>query len=521
MSDPLWPTVFARLGLVPEGVVEDGLVYTYRATNYRLEAHYRAWRTPRTVRFVVRVDRPAESFLLVPRNKVPTAPQWRTGDDGFDDCVAVLSGGRAVLHRLGLHQRQSLLDVVGRLEATVGAAEATLEPAVTSRFTDPSVATSAVRELVSVAVSLGHEPAIEALLQRWLRDDEAPGVQVALSRRVLELLPELTSAQAELACEAIVQRAREPSVALLATMPPYSIVLSTWFALGDPTDPRIAERVIEAWHLGDSRPAAHYVGFLIARIDEDVDVLPVVEQLWRTPGLVDDAGFVRDLLATLPDAPPRDVRPLLQQIQPRSSPEARRLATILARFAHPAADERLAQWLRFPGSGIRRAAAAALAGRTVDDLRTERIGRTQVIAMAARHSSELVEALIHEVPRPFTWWLAQLRPHGEPDAIALIRRLGEGGAAVDETLLYWLDRGTRSVRLAAVSALATAGSPRAIPALRERASGWFGDGLVREQCRAAAEMIRKRAGGVGNLAVVEALGGQLSEVSTGGELSED
>ncbi len=520
MNDVLWPTVFARLGLVPVGVVEDGLLYAYAASGYRLEAHYRAWRTPLTVRIVVRPESVGEHFLLVPRDKVPTAPQWRTGDDAFDDQVAILAGGRVVLHRLGQRQRQAIAEVVGRLSATVGAEEATLEPAVTVHFADAQAATSAVQELVSVAVSLGREPSIEALLQRWLREDEAPGVQAALSRRVLELLPDLTAPQAELACEALVERTREPSLSLLAVMPPYPVVLTTWFALGDPSDSRIGERVLEAWRNGDARPAAQYVGFLLGRPD-DPALLAIVDRLWSTPGLVEDPHFVRDLLRTLPDAPPAAARPLLQQLHPRSSPEARRLAKVLGAFAHPESDERLVQWLRLPGSGIRRAAALALAARAVEDLDQEHVGRAHPIAMAARHSSALVAALIKTVPPEHTWWLAQLRPHGEPDAVALIRRLGEGGAVVDDTLLYWLDRGTRAVRLAAVSALATAGSPRAVPALRERSSGWFGDGLVREQCRTAADMIRQRAGGAGNLALAPEVGGELSETLAGGELSED
>jgi len=520
MTDALWPGVFGRLGLVPAGVVEDGLLYAHQASTHRLEAHYHAWRTPLSVRIVVRPDTVGERFLLVPRDKVPTTPQWRTGDDAFDDRVAILAGGRAVLHRLGHRQRQVIGEVVGRLSATVGAAESTLEPAVTVQFTDPQAATAAVQDLVSIAVNLAREPAVEALLQRWLREDEAPGVQAALSRRVLELLPELTASQAELACQALVERTREPSQSLLAVMPPYPVVLATWFALGDATDPRIGERVIEAWRGGDARPAAQYVGFLLGRPDDDPDLIAIVDRIWSTPGLVEDVHFVRDLLRALPDAPPPTARPLLQQLHPRSSSEARRLARVLAAFAHPEADERLAQWLRLPGTGIRRAAAVALADRVVEDLAADNISRAHPIAMAARHSSALVAALVAAVPREHTWWLAQLRPHGEPDAVALIRRLGEGGAAVDETLLYWLDRGTRAVRLAAVSALATAGSPRAIPALRDRASGWFGDGMVREQCRAASEMIRQRAGGAGNLALAPPVGGELSEATTGGELSE-
>ncbi|MEN0061587.1 MAG: hypothetical protein AAGA48_05515 [Myxococcota bacterium] len=521
MSDTLWPTVFARLGLVPVGVVEDGLLYAYQAASHRLEAHYRAWRNPLTVRIVVRPEPVGESFLLVPRDKVPTAPQWRTGDDAFDDQVAILAGGRAVLHRLGQRQRQALAEVVGRLSATIGAQEATLEPAVTVRFADPHAATAAVQELVSIAVSLGHEPSIEALLQRWLREDEAPGVQAALSRRVLELLPDLTASQAELACEALIERTQEPPLSLLAAMPPYPVVLSTWFELGDPLDARISERVIEAWHSGDARPAAQYVGSLFNQLDHDSERLAVVDRLWSTPGLVEDPHFVRDLLRSLPDRPPSSSRSLLQQLHPRSSSEARRLAKVLAAFAHPESDERLTQWLRLPGSGIRRAAALALAGRVVDDLRHENVGRVRPIAQAARHSSALVAALIAAIPQEYAWWLAKLRPHGEPDAVALIQRLGEGGAMVDDTLLYWLDRGTRAVRLAAVSALTTAGSPRAIPALRERSSGWFGDGLVREQCRAAAELIRQRAGGAGNLAIAPPTGGHLAETMSGGELAED
>ncbi|MEQ1504212.1 MAG: hypothetical protein ABMB14_18360, partial [Myxococcota bacterium] len=142
-------------------------------------------------------------------------------------------------------------------------------------------------------------------------------------------------------------------------------------------------------------------------------------------------------------------------------------------------------------------------------------GRSQegldLVRRATERSSELMQALLERIPAAHNAWLATIRPHGEPDAIALIRRLGQGGAEVDDPLLFWLDRGTLPVRLEAASALGAAGSTRVLAALRDRAGAWFSDGGVREACRDAIELIRRRAGGAGNLALATPLGGELTE----------
>ncbi|HHO53757.1 MAG TPA: hypothetical protein ENK18_23515 [Deltaproteobacteria bacterium] len=511
----MWPTILERLELSPSAVIEDGLVYLRVFERHRLEVHHHAWRDPASVRIVIRPARTAPTFLLVPRARVLTPCPEHTGDPSFDSAVAILSGERTVLYRLGGAERESLQRLIGDRGATVGSQGATLEPAVTATFTSVDEVVSVIEELAWLVVQLSTEPDTESLLERWLLPGGAPGVALAVSRRITELLPDLSELQAERACRTLLQRSEEPPVSLVAAMPPYPVVLRAWFRIGDPLDPRIAERVVEAWRQGAARPTARYIGWLLARTEELPGAEGIVSQLWSTPGLSDDPDFVRELVRSVRHDPPIAARPLLQQLVPRSSTVARRLARVLASFSHPQCDARLIQWLQLPGSGIRRAAAAELARRAAEQLEGSDLGSLDGIAEAARSSGVLVAALVSTVPRAHTAWLAALRPHGEPDAIVLIRRLGEGGALVDETLLYWLDRGTRAVRLAAVDALATAGSAQAVPLLRERAMGWFGDSLVRERCRAAADAIGARVGGVGNLAIAQISGGQLAEASTG------
>ena len=374
MKDALepWPKVLTRLGLSCIGAIEDGLLYAHTSSSCRLEVHFRAWRTPTTVRVVVRPKQSTSTFLLAPSDKVPTTPQWRTGDPEFDSVVAIVAGGRSVLHRLSAKMRGRLLHLVGELGATVGGAESTLEPALTAELTDDTQVMDAIAALTEVTVALARDSSVEDLIERWLHQDGAPGVEVAVSRRVLELLPDLTEAQAELACRYLVERTEEPPVSLVATMPPFPVVLRTWFRVGDPLDPRIAERVVEAWQRGSARPAARYVGRLMVRMEELTDARSVVESLWRTPGLVDDPDFARELVRTVRHAPPEAARPLVQQLVPRSSSVARRLGRVLAGYAHPDTDSRLVQWLRLPGSGVRRAAGEALAVRAKEELEAGR-----------------------------------------------------------------------------------------------------------------------------------------------------
>ncbi|MEQ1572296.1 MAG: hypothetical protein ABMA64_42120, partial [Myxococcota bacterium] len=157
-------------------------------------------------------------------------------------------------------------------------------------------------------------------------------------------------------------------------------------------------------------------------------------------------------------------------------------------------------------SSVRLAAASALADRVAAALGDGRgaaeprvAERVESVRRAAERSSELVSALLEARVAP--GWLSTVRPHAEPDAIALIRRLGEGGVDADEALLFWLDRGTLPVRLEAATALGSAGSAKVLASLRDRAASWFSDGGVREACRVASERIRDRVGGVGSLAL--------------------
>lgn len=511
MVDPhgVWADVFERLGLTAVGTVEDGLRYATDTTAARIEAEVRIFRDPVTVRIVVRATRHDGEFLLAPADRVRTPARWKTGDPRFDERVAILAGGRTVLPRLGPTERERLVEVVGEIGAVVGAAEATLEPAMAARFTDPKDAMATVRDLVRIATRLASDAPFEEMLERWLADDGAPAVTAAVARRVLEVLPGITEEQAVLACKVLQERNVDGALSLLTVMPPYPCVLSAWFRLGDPLDPRVVNRVVDAWRAGSHRPAARYFGWLVAQPTREAQ--EVATRLWATPGLAEDQAFVKELLRAVREDPPVGALAFLLQIQPRSSSIARRLARVLQQFPSPEVDRRLAEWLASTSGGTREAAAVALAERAVQELlAANRRERLDPVREAAQQSSELLAALVARVPLTHTQWLVPFRPHAEPDAVALIRRLGHGGAEVDDDLLFWLDRGTVAVRLEAARSLAAAGSGKVVPALRDRAGAWFSDSGVREACRLAAEAIRRRVGGGGNLALAAPGGGELS-----------
>jgi hypothetical protein len=514
MTDPyvVWAEVLERLGLVPVGTVEDGLRYAVDTSGTRIEAEVRIFREPVTVRLVVRPLRHDGDFLLAPADRVRTPARWKTGDTRFDDRVAIVAGGRSLLPRLGPAERERLLEVVGEIGALVGAVESTLEPAMAARFTDAKDAMATVRDLVRITTRLASDPAFEELLDRFVQDDAAAVVTGSVTRRVLELLPGITEEQAALACRVLLDQPHKGGISLLALMPPYPCVLAAWFKLGDPLDPRVAARVVDAWRAGAPRPAARYFGWLLDQ--PGANALAVAQRLWDTPNLAEDQAFVKELVRAIRDAPPPAALPFLLQVQPRSSSIARRLARVLQQFPGAEVDRRLAEWLRASSGGTREAAAQALAERAVDELTAGgRRARLAAVQGAAEQSPELLAALVARVPPTHTHWLVGFRPHAEPDAISLIRRLGQGGADVDEALLYWLDRGTSPVRLEAARALGAAGSGRVVPALRERAGAWFSDGGVREACRQASEAIRRRVGGAGALAIAPPAGGELAVAS--------
>ena len=299
-------------------------------------------------------------------------------------------------------------------------------------------------------------------------------------------------------------------------MPPYACVLAAWFKVGDPLNPRVGVRVVDAWRAGSPRPAARYLAWLLLRPGTESgargpEAAETTNRIWQTPGLAEDAGFVREFVRAVRREPPPGALPLLLQVQPKSSSLARRLARALACYPSAEVDRRLLEWLSATSAGVRTAAAQSLADRAARELDAGgRAERLDPVRQAAERSTNLLTALLDLVPPVHSAWLVPIRPHGEPDAIALIRRLGIGGTEVDDALLFWLDRGTLPVRLEAAQALGSAGSPRVLPALRDRASAWFSDGGVREACRNAIEHLRMRAGGAGNLALATPLGGGLA-----------
>ncbi|MCB9688894.1 MAG: hypothetical protein H6738_15985 [Alphaproteobacteria bacterium] len=506
----VWGDVIGRMGLAPVMPIEDGLRYAVDTTSARVEADIHVYRDPVTVRIVIRPQRVEGSFLLAPAHVVPTPIRWKTGDVRFDERVAILAGGRAVLPRLGAAERERLLEVVGEIGAVVGSDQATLEPAMAARFTDPKDAMATLRDLVRLATRLSADPPFEELLDRWYQDDGAPSVTSAVARRVVEVLPTISEDQAATACRLILERGDDAALTLLSVMPPYACVLTAWFRLGDPLDPRVAVRVVDAWRAGSHRPAARYLVWLLAQPNDQA--VHTARKLWDTPGLTDDQNFVREFLRAVKRDPPAQALRLLLQIQPRSSSVARRLARALVCYPNVEVDHRLAEWLDLQSGGVRQAGAQALAERTVNELlHGGRSDRLELVRKASEKSGELVRALVERVPTSHTSFLAPLKPHAEPDAIALIRRLGQGGTDVDDPLLFWLDRGTLPVRMEAARALANAGSPKVLGALRERASSWFfSDSAFREACRTAMEAIRKRAGGAGNLALATTAGGEIS-----------
>ena len=514
-----WAQALEYLEIRPVEPIEDGLRFVRGTREYQLEIFARCWSPQPRVRLVVRPTDPGGAFLLVGRALAPRPAPAATGDSAFDEEIAVLHGAPALIHRLDQPLRARIMRVVGELGATLSARESTLEPQFSLQLTELAEIAEAIAELTSLAVDVCRDPSIEACLDRWWNDEGAPYVSEALDRHIDQKLSVLTARQSALACEVVAHRCPHDPVSRFGRMPPHPPVLQAWLRAGDPLDERIGTRVLEALRDGEPTPVAHYLAWLLNASARLAGAEAVAYQLWRGADLAHHRDVPALLVDRLPTPPPSAARLLLQQVVPRSGEFAPRLASMLGAFRQVESDARLLAWLTMPGSVVRRAAADALAERVAEELGAQNATAVKSVAEAARTSGCLVAALVSRVPREHTTWLAALRPHGEPDAIALIRRLGEGGANVDRELLYWLDRGTRAVQLAAASALATAGSPRSILPLRERGMGWFGDSVVREQCRLAAKAVTRRWGGPGALTLAQGEEGALAEAKVPGELA--
>src|SRR5688572_2266625 len=108
----VWSEVISRLGLLPIGPVEDGLRYALQASSAELEVLLRTLREPMSVRVVVRPHRAEGSWLVAAPKVAPSPARWRTGDVQFDQQVAVLSGGKTLLPRLGKAERERLAEIV-------------------------------------------------------------------------------------------------------------------------------------------------------------------------------------------------------------------------------------------------------------------------------------------------------------------------------------------------------------------------------------------------------------------------
>lgn len=501
-----WIEAGQRAGFEPEGPIPSGLRFRRKTRSAVASLEVAGWQSVPSVRLVVEPCLTGPSCLILPASDCPLEPEARTGDAMFDGHVVIARGAQELMPRLEPALRQLLTWVVGSLGATVGPV-VTLEPVRTARIAQVDEAVDAIERLTEVAVQLAEPLSVERALPRWWRAEGAPAVERALAAFIDERLGSLAPESTAAACAVLVDRGLGPLTPRLAAMPFTHAVLQTWLQHGRPHDERLQAAVRQAARAGDAELAAAYLGWLVPRGEADAVSAHLLAALWEElaayPGIADAVALA------LPESPPLSARPMLVTAWPRTAQAAARMARQLCAFRHPEADSRLLGWLG-AAPELARAAANALAQRVSTELES---GSTDVlgpIAAAARSSTVLVQALVRSVPRSGTGWLGRLRPRGETAALELIRRLGAGGADVDDALLYWLDGGTPAVQLAAVSALATAGTGRVIRPLRERAGGWFGDSVVRAHCRAAAQAVRDRVGASGALAIAEMREGALS-----------
>lgn len=506
--DP-WVAALSQLGIRPTGAAVDGLVFVRGGPGYTLRVSIAGWASPARVRVEVVPTRPGDPFLLLPREGCPVPPERRTGDLGFDELVVIATGSESVLPRLSSPLRGALVRLVGMLGATVSGHGCTLEPAWAARVDEVDVAVGVLRDLPVLATELCAPVDLAQGLSRWWTAEGAPGVERALADDVDARLGELTPEQSHTACTVLVDRVPGDPTERLVRMPLHRAVVETWLAHGNAVDGRLTQRVRESAASGCIEPAAIVLAWALDATGQDEARHGLVDALWQAPEVSMHPGVGDALVRELPPRPPEAARRLLEGVWPRDGDVALRLACQLGSFAHPEADARLLAWLAH-SRGLAEIASRILAGRVVEELDRGRPRQVAAIAVAARTSAVLVDVLVRGVPRAHTAWLARLRPHQESPALALIRRLGEGGADVDEALVQWLDGGTRAVQLAAASALASAGSARVVPVLRERATGWFGDAVVRSHCRQAAHMVLSRVGGAGSLSLAQGESGALS-----------
>lgn len=432
-----------------------------------------------------------------------------TGDHAFDRRVVIAHGASELMPYLSADLREVLGQVVGGFGVTAAQGAAALEPARAADVTTLEQAVEVLRGQIQVALRLAEPAPLRELLGRWWRAEGAPAVERALVHHVDARLGDLGTEDAALACDALVEHGFEPPTDRFAAMPLHPVVLAAWLEHGQTFDPRLGQAVANAARHGDVSPAATYLAWLLERCDDDERARQQIDQVWNVAEVVGHPDLADALVLALPPRPPSAARLLLQEVWPRDGAVAHRQAAQLASFRHPEADAALLRWLD-RSRVMAEIASSVLARRVVEELEAGRPRQVAAIGNAARTSAVLVDALVRRVPDTHADWLARLRPRSETPALALIRRLGSSPTNVDQALLYWLDGGTQAVQLAAISSLATAGSGRVVPALRERGTGWFGNNVIRAHCRNAAQAVLSRVGGIGALSLTTGEGGDLA-----------
>lgn len=168
---------------------------------------------------------------------------------------------------------------------------------------------------------------------------------------------------------------------------------------------------------------------------------------------------------------------------------------------------------------VRVAGARWAKGETGELLREVAVDRRSSDHARAR-ALELL-AKNQRLPEPET--LLQLLRDGGPRVMRVIAKVApkELSDAVEERLINVVNNGFDAARIAAIEALADAGSDRALEALKNASSGMRIPGEVKDAAKSSIAAIRRRSSmRGGELAIVESTsGGALSMPATGGELA--
>lgn len=509
----MWGEVVERLGLAPDGMRDDLVLYHGALGSLLIEIS--AGLSAHDLPIALRVWEPSARhapFLLVDRTLVLTPPRAETGDRSFDEAVAIVFSGDGLLLRLHTEARRAVRAAVSQ-GALLSDSGATLPPTASLRLESVDSVMRAVQTLAQAVHGL-REPSIAEIVQRYRHLDGAPEVDRCIAEWIdtsWQILPgeqlgmiaeTLLERGAPLLPAALVERAAalwreapDPMIDVLAATlrvrGPCPALQQLWSRPSVRRHPRVAKIVIDCLLREPSRSWL------------DITLLLEKPASTSSPRLVLRGRPYSGERVNVRVVPHESWGELLFEILPESTEDLLSYARLMISLDHPRIVPRLIELL-YRSQSI----APVLAQRLLKTFHTNNRFERELIADASGNDV-LFDALLALAPQAGAFVVA-LQPSDTKQQLRWIHTLSKMNTPdAEQALLGRFESGNSQEQIAAARALFHCGSSRVLPNIEAIASSWLAPPELRAVAREAAAAIRSRYV-QGALSLAEPADGRLS-----------